>query len=131
MTSKENAKIIAEFEDKSLLVVDDDNPFRDRLSRAMEKKGFTVLQAESVKKGIDFAISSKPEFGVVDLRLNDGNGIEVVREIQKTNPKLIPALAILSLRCSVYSVIPLSFSVISIEINPVMSKSYSSNSELR
>jgi len=71
---------------KSLLIVDDDNPFRERLSRAMEKKGFTVFQAESVKKGVDIAISNKPEFGVVDLRLNDGNGIEVVREIQKTNP---------------------------------------------
>ena len=41
------------FDNKSLLIVDDDNPFRERLSRAMEKKGFEVLQAESVKKGID------------------------------------------------------------------------------
>ena len=71
---------------KSLLIVDDDNPFRERLSRAMEKKGFTVFQAESVKKGIDVANSNQPDFGVVDLRLNDGNGIEVVREIQKVNP---------------------------------------------
>ncbi len=81
-----NRSNFADLKGKSLLIVDDDNPFRDRLARAMEKKGFTVFQAESVKKGIDFAISSKPEFGVVDLRLNDGNGIEVVREIQKTNP---------------------------------------------
>ena len=71
---------------KSLLIVDDDNPFRERLARAMQKKGFEVLQAESVKKGIDSAISNKPDFGVVDLRLIDGNGIEVVREIQKSNP---------------------------------------------
>ena len=70
---------------KSLLIVDDDNPFRERLARAMQKKGFEVLQAESVKKGIDSAISNKPDFGVVDLRLIDGNGIEVVREIQKSN----------------------------------------------
>ena len=71
---------------KSLLIVDDDNPFRERLARAMQKKGFEVLQAESVKKGVDSAISNKPDFGVVDLRLIDGNGIEVVREIQKSNP---------------------------------------------
>ena len=70
---------------KSLLIVDDDNPFRERLARAMQKKGFEVLQAESVKKGIDSAISNKPDFGVVDLRLIDGNGIEVVRAIQKSN----------------------------------------------
>ena len=81
-----NHSNFADLKGKSLLIVDDDNPFRDRLSRAMEKKGFTVLQAESVKKGVDLAISNKPDFGVVDLRLNDGNGIEVVREIQKTNP---------------------------------------------
>ena len=81
-----NHSNFADLKGKSLLIVDDDNPFRERLSRAMEKKGFTVFQAESVKKGVDVAISSKPEFGVVDLRLNDGNGIEVVREIQKTNP---------------------------------------------
>jgi len=77
---------LMEFKEKSLLIVDDDNPFRERLARAMEKKGFLVLQAESVKKGVDAAISGKPAFGVVDLRLNDGNGIEVVKQIQKVNP---------------------------------------------
>ena len=82
----ENSSNIVDSREKSLLIVDDDNPFRERLTRAMEKKGFTVFQAESVKKGVDSANSNKPEFGVVDLRLNDGNGIEVVREIQKTNP---------------------------------------------
>ena len=44
---------LADFDNKSLLIVDDDNPFRERLSRAKEKKGFEVVQAESVKKGID------------------------------------------------------------------------------
>ena len=44
---------ISDFSNKSLLIVDDDNPFRERLSRAMDKKGFEVLQAESVKKGIE------------------------------------------------------------------------------
>ena len=44
---------LSDFEDKSLLIVDDDNPFRQRLARAMEKKGFTVTQAESVKVGIE------------------------------------------------------------------------------
>ena len=78
-------KKISEFEDKSLLIVDDDNPFRERLSRAMEKKGFVVTQAESVKKGIDSLKVKKPAFAVVDLRLNDGNGLEVVKQIQNLN----------------------------------------------
>ncbi len=77
---------LTDFPNKSLLIVDDDNPFRERLSRAMEKKGFEVLQAESVKKGIEEVKINKPGFAVVDLRLNDGNGLEVVKEIQNSNP---------------------------------------------
>jgi len=73
---------LAKFDDKSLLIVDDDNPFRERLARAMEKKGFEVTQAEGVKKGIDSVKITKPSFAVIDLRLGDGNGLEVVKEIQ-------------------------------------------------
>ena len=73
---------ISEFEDKSLLIVDDDNPFRERLARAMEKKGFLVTQAESVNKGVSAVKAKKPAFAVIDLRLADGNGLEVVKEIQ-------------------------------------------------
>ena len=76
---------LSDFENKSLLIVDDDNPFRERLARAMEKKGFEVFQAESVQKGIESVKSKKPGFAVVDLRLNDGNGLEVVKEIQSNN----------------------------------------------
>ena len=53
MTEIKNIKNISEFEDKSLLIVDDDNPFRERLARAMEKKGFLVSQATGVKVGIE------------------------------------------------------------------------------
>ena len=80
-----NLKKISEFEDKSLLIVDDDNPLRERLARAMEKKGFQVSQAEGVKEGIEAVKIKKPAFAVVDLRLNDGNGLEVVKEIQNSN----------------------------------------------
>ena len=76
---------LSDFENKSLLIVDDDNPFRERLARAMEKKGFEVIQAEGVKKGIDSVKLKKPGFAVVDLRLGDGNGLEVVKEIQQNN----------------------------------------------
>ena len=80
---RKNTLKIADFADKSLLIVDDDNPLRDRLSRAMEKKGFQVRQADSVEQGISQARNAPPAFAVVDLRLNDGNGLEVVKEIQK------------------------------------------------
>ena len=84
-TEQEKTKTqkIADFADKTLLIVDDDSSLRDRLARAMEKKGFKVAQAESVKEGIISAKSSPPAFAVIDLRLNDGNGLEVVKEIQR------------------------------------------------
>ena len=78
---------LSEFDDNSLLIIDDDNPFRERLSRSMEKKGYKVSQAEGVKKGIEAVRIKKPAFAVVDLRLNDGNGLEVVKEIQNSNSK--------------------------------------------
>ena len=69
MEETKNTLKIADFVDKSLLIVDDDNPLRDRLSRAMEKKGFQVTQAESVEQGIIQAKKFPPAFAVVDLRL--------------------------------------------------------------
>ena len=88
---KINTQKIADFTDKSLLIVDDDNPLRDRLARAMEKKGFQVTQAENVKKGISQAKNAPPAFAVIDLRLGDGSGLEIVKEIQKLkkNSKVI------------------------------------------
>ena len=80
---KNNLQKIANLADKSLLIVDDDNPLRDRLSRAMEKKGFVVSQAQSVKEGINSSKNSPPAFAVVDLRLGDGSGLEVVKEIRR------------------------------------------------
>ena len=53
MTQPYNLKKLGKLDDKSLLIVDDDNSFRERLTRAMEKKGFDVTQAESVKEGIN------------------------------------------------------------------------------
>ena len=72
--------------DQNLIIIDDDIPFRNRLAYSMEKKGFEVSQAESVKKGIETVKTKKPTFAVVDLRLNDGNGLEIVKVIQNSNP---------------------------------------------
>ena len=84
-TQQEKTKLhkIADFADKSLLIVDDDNPLRDRLARAMEKKGFKVTQVESVKRGISEVANSPPAFAVIDLRLADGSGLEIIKEIRK------------------------------------------------
>ena len=83
MKEPNTLKKLDDFVDKSLLIVDDDNPFRERLARAMEKKGFQVSQAEGVKKGIESVQFQNPAFAVIDLRLNDGNGLEIVKKNSK------------------------------------------------
>lgn len=77
---------IEDFSDKTLLIVDDDDPFRNRLGRAMETKGFNVSLAKSVEEGLISARKSPPGFAVVDLRLLDGNGLDVIEEIHKLKP---------------------------------------------
>lgn len=68
--------------DNSLLIVDDDLPFRTRLSRAMEKRGFAPVMAESVAEGMTIARGQSPAYAVVDLRLEDGNGLDVVEALR-------------------------------------------------
>ena len=74
-----------DFQDKSLLILDDDDPLRGRLSRAMEKKGFVVKEAKTVSEGLEIVKKSPPNFAVVDLRLEDGNGLDVIKELSKSN----------------------------------------------
>lgn len=69
--------------DTSLLLVDDDEPFLKRLARAMEKRGFTVETADSVAAGTAIATARPPAYAVVDLRLEDGNGLDVVERIRE------------------------------------------------
>ncbi|MEL6360497.1 MAG: ActR/PrrA/RegA family redox response regulator transcription factor [Pseudomonadota bacterium] len=70
-------------EDASLLIVDDDEPFRVRLGRAMEKRGFQPNLAAGVKDAIAMATANPPAFAVVDLRLDDGDGLMVVNAIHE------------------------------------------------
>ena len=73
-------------DDPSLLIVDDDEPFLRRLARAMEKRGFRVETAESVTAGRAIATARPPAYAVVDLRLEDGNGLEVVELLRERRP---------------------------------------------
>ena len=74
---------LSDFSDKTLLILDDDDPLRGRLSRAMEKKGFTIKEAKTVAEGLQIAKNSPPGFALIDLRLEDGSGLDVVKEISK------------------------------------------------
>mgnify|MGYP001379230643 CR=1 FL=1 len=73
-------------EDPSLLLVDDDEPFVRRLSRAMEKRGFEVRSALTVSEGKHLVEKFAPGYAVVDLRLDDGSGLEVVELIRAKRP---------------------------------------------
>ena len=72
--------------DRTLLLVDDDAPFVNRLARAMEKRGFLPETAESVAAGKAIVQSRPPAFAVVDLRLEDGNGLDVVEMLREKRP---------------------------------------------
>ena len=73
-------------EEKTLLIVDDDRPFRERLARAMQARGFEVLMAETVREGITIAKERLPAYAVVDLKLDDGNGLDVVETLHEMRP---------------------------------------------
>ena len=77
---------IAEMTDKSLLIVEDDKAFLERLSRAMEARGFNVTACDNVSEGLTHIGKAPPAFAVVDLRLGDGNGLDVVSALKLQRP---------------------------------------------
>jgi two-component system response regulator RegA len=72
--------------DRNLLIVEDDKAFLERLARAMEARGFIVRTSETVADGLAQIARSAPAFAVVDLRLGDGNGIDVVSALKRQRP---------------------------------------------
>jgi two-component system response regulator RegA len=72
--------------DMSLLIVDDDRPFLERVARAMEARGYAVETADTVSEGVKKAEASPPAFAVVDLRLDDGNGLDVIEQVRRHRP---------------------------------------------
>jgi two-component system response regulator RegA len=73
-------------QDRSLLIVDDDKPFLARLMRSLESRGFVVRCAESVAEGLAAIAQDPPAFAVIDMRLGDGNGLDVIAELKAVRP---------------------------------------------
>ena len=71
---------------KELLIVDDDNPFRERLSRSMEIKGFNVESFSNSAETIKRIKNKKFNYAIVDMRLEDLSGLELIKEIKEINP---------------------------------------------
>lgn len=72
--------------DRTLLIVDDDEPLKNRLARAMERRGFDVATAESVAAAKERIAEMAPAYAVIDLRLGDGSGFDVVNILRETRP---------------------------------------------
>ncbi|MFM9975867.1 MAG: ActR/PrrA/RegA family redox response regulator transcription factor [Beijerinckiaceae bacterium] len=73
-------------QDRSLLILDDDKPFLARLGRAMEARGYAVVLSESVREGLAAIAHKPPAYAVVDMRLQDGNGLDVISELKRLRP---------------------------------------------
>ena len=90
MRSQNNYPIklnLSEFQDNTLLILDYDDPLRGRLTRAMEKKGFAVKEAKTFAEGLQMVKNNPPSFALVDLRVEDGNGLDVLKELSKKAQK--------------------------------------------
>jgi two-component system response regulator RegA len=73
-------------DERTLLLVDDDKVWLQRLATAMERRGFVVSAAASVREAIDLARTVAPDYAVIDLRLEDGSGLDVVGALRKIRP---------------------------------------------
>jgi two-component system response regulator RegA len=74
-------------EERTLVLVDDDRAFAVRLARAMEGRGFEVRTAHSVAEGLELIRQQAPAYAVVDMRLDDGNGLEIISELARVRPE--------------------------------------------
>jgi two-component system response regulator RegA len=72
--------------DRSLLIVDDDKPFGERLGRAMASRGFAVRFAGSIAEGLAAVEAAAPAFAVIDLKLTDGSGLDLMRKLKEKRP---------------------------------------------
>lgn len=73
--------------DASLMILDDDGPFRTRLGRALEQRGFKVNTVETVSEARRTVRSNPPAFAVLDMRLEDGNGLDVIDLLHQERPE--------------------------------------------
>ena len=73
---------------KKLIIVDDDTPFRERLGRSMEKRGFFVNTFSTYQECLKHCIEVDVDYAVIDMRLEDGSGLELIKKLKEINPKI-------------------------------------------
>ena len=70
-------------ETRSMLLVDDDETFRERLARALRDRGFDVRTASGVDEAVQLAEADSPEYAVIDLRMPGKGGMELLHELKR------------------------------------------------
>ncbi|NQV57080.1 MAG: ActR/PrrA/RegA family redox response regulator transcription factor [Rhodospirillales bacterium] len=88
VTPDEGGDTETQAEVRSLLIVDDDQPFRDRLARAMEQRGFEVTAVEALSEAYDAIDKAAPDFALIDLNLGDGYGLDLVPVLKQRNSNI-------------------------------------------
>jgi two-component system response regulator RegA len=74
-------------QEKTLFIIEDDKPFRERLTTSFQRKDFTVTAAASKKEALDVLTNNDFNYAIVDLRLGDGSGLDVIKVIKDKNPE--------------------------------------------
>ena len=82
----ELAAQVSVLEDRSCLIMDDDTVFRERLAQSLTRYGFIVSAVGTVRDGLTVAKHNPPAFAVLDLRLDDGFGLDVAQSLRETSP---------------------------------------------
>jgi two-component system response regulator RegA len=82
----EPATIINESKGR-LVIVDDDQVLGDRLGKALERRGYEITVINTVSEALEWIEDTAPDFALIDLRLTDGNGVDVVQKIKETCPE--------------------------------------------
>ena len=73
--------------DRSLLLAEDDKPFREHLGQALEARGFSVTACENLTQSLAHLGDDPPAFAVIDLKLGDGNGLRIVELLKRKRPE--------------------------------------------
>lgn len=81
---------------KTLLIIDDDASLRLNLSVYFKGKGYRVLEADNGKDGLALMISENPNAILLDIVMPEMSGIEVIKEVIKSNQKMIPLITLMT-----------------------------------
>lgn len=74
--------------DKTILLVDDDEIFRSRMARALKNRNLNILEASQIEESIQLAKSHDIDWAVIDLRLEQESGLDLIAEINKLKPEI-------------------------------------------